>query len=131
MSYIKNIGLINFIIIALFGIGLFSIKLYSGQPERLSWWPLAILFFLWGLGPILVPFLIWKNNYIMSIIVGIIAAYSMYIYLTSIMGPETSSTSSLIFLFLPLWQWAAVILISLAMLLPRIYKDLRKLIERN
>jgi len=47
--------------------------------------------------------------------VALIAAHGVYVYGDSMFGPDRSSTSALIFIFLPIYQWVGTaILIVLA-----------------
>ena len=50
--------------------------------------------------------------------------HSVYTYAYGLLGNDTASTSSLVILFRPFYQWAAMILIFAIRLLPRIYRSL-------
>ena len=51
------------------------------------------------------------------------AGYSFYVYLRDMFGPGARSTSGLIFIFLPTYQWLAVfVLIALAWGMKRIVR---------
>jgi hypothetical protein len=100
--------------IALFYTGAISvIFLKAGSPDEILWWPAMVLFLGWCLAPILVPLMYAPKMVANGIAIAGVAAYSIYVYATDMFGPGARSTSALIFIFLPLYQWGAAILVIL------------------
>ncbi|UUR06997.1 hypothetical protein [Sphingomonas glaciei] len=58
----------------------------------------------------------------MTIGVGLLAAISLYLYGTTMLGSDQSSTAALIFIFLPLYLWVGVAFVFLIDWLSRVGK---------
>lgn len=95
------------------------VVLVAGEPERLSWWPGAAAFWLWMISPAVAAGLLAgravsggrllvEGLYLIGFILS--AAIGYYHGLLRPVG----STSSLIVIFLPLYQWAALIVVLIA-----------------
>ena len=109
------LGLTTLMVVVLFGAALVGIMLRAGEPSDPSWWMLLIPFLGWCLAPIVVPLSAARRSWFMTIGMALLCAVSLYIYLRDMFGPGARSTSALIFLFLPIYQWVAVaVLIGLA-----------------
>ena len=106
---------VRFCIVAVYGVAVGWIAIRAGEPTELWWWLLEIPFFLWIVAPIAVPLLLSLRSWFLTSGVAVMAAYSVYIYERDMFGPGARSTSALIFVFLPVYQWAgAAVLIGLA-----------------
>lgn len=107
-------------LLALYAIGVEWICIKSGDPADPWWWVIDVPFFLWIVAPVATPLLLRLNSWFLAAGAGAMAAHGLYVYATDMFGPGARSTSALIFIFLPLYQWvgAAVLIVS-AFLLPR------------
>jgi len=103
------------VIVAIYALWIEVIAMRAGDPGELWWWLLEIPFFLWIVAPIITAYLVGRDNWLFTIGLAAIAAYSLDIYERDMFGPGARSTSALIFIWLPIYQWVAV-LILLAMI---------------
>jgi hypothetical protein len=92
----------------IYAIWIETIAVRAGNSSELRWWLSEIPFFLWIVAPIAAAYLVRWDSWLYTIGLAAIATYSLYIYERDMFGPGARSTSALIFVFLPLYQWAAV-----------------------
>ena len=107
-------------VLALYVVGVEWIAVRAGSPADPWWWALEIPFSLWIVAPVAVPLLLRLRHWLLTGGVAAMAAYSLHIYERDMFGPGARSTSALIFVFLPLYQWlGTAVLIVVAALLSR------------
>jgi hypothetical protein len=112
--------LVRLSVIAAYAAAVQWIGAKAGSPTDPIWWLADIPFSLWIVAPIAVPLLLWIRHWLLTGGVTAIAAYSVYIYEDSMFGPGARSTSAIIFVFMPLYQWiGAAILIVIAAAMTR------------
>ena len=117
------LGLSTLAVVALLGAAVLAIMLRAGNPSDPSWWVLLVPFLAWCLAPIVVPLFAAPRSWFMTIGIALLGAGSVYAYLHDMFGPGARSTSALIFIFLPIYQWFAVaILMGFAWVLRRILR---------
>ena len=93
---------------------LIALMLDAGDPQRVSWWVPASLFGLWIVGPAIVPYFLAKRFqhrqwfvYAMTCYFALSCIWSAKIYYQAFFL-SASSTSALVLVFVPLYQWAAL-----------------------
>jgi hypothetical protein len=92
----------------------------AGNPTDPWWWVVDIPFSLWIVAPIAVPLILRFRHWLLTGGVTAMAAYGVYIYEGSMFGPAARSTSALIFIFLPIYQWVGTaVLIVIASVMSR------------
>lgn len=102
---------------AVIGVGLIALMIHTGDPSSSSWWLAAIPFALWIVGPAVVPYLLARRrrDRLTSIaMIGFLVistALSGIAYYQAIFVSE-SSTAALVFLFVPLYQWTAFLVVA-------------------
>ena len=107
-------------VIAAYAVAVEWIAVRAGNPTELWWWLQEIPFLLWIVAPIAVPLLLRIRSWVLTGGLVLMAAYSVYVYEHDMFGPGARSTSALIFVFLPIYQWvAAAVLIVVASALSR------------
>ena len=89
-----------------------------GNPTDLWWWLDDIPFSLWIIAPIAVPLLLRIRHWLLTGGATAMAVYGVYIYEDAMFGPGGRSTSALIFVFLPIYQWigTAILIVAAAAL---------------
>ena len=90
------------------------IAMRAGEPWELWWWIFEIPFFIWIVAPIVTAYFIRYDDWAFAAGLAAIAGYSLYIYERDMFGAGARSTSALIFIFLPLYQWLAVGILTAA-----------------
>lgn len=95
-------------IVVIYAIWVEVIALRAGEPWEIWWWALEIPFFLWIIAPIVTAYLLRWENWLFAISLAAIAVYSLYVYERDMFGPGARSTSAIIFIWLPIYQWIAV-----------------------
>jgi hypothetical protein len=104
-------------LLAAYAAALFVIVGASGSPGELIWWMAVSLLLAWAVAPLATAaFLIRRQTdpvaatiSLLLMVVGVV--WGIYVYVTSMYGHAVRSTSALIFLFLPLYQWALPLLV--------------------
>jgi hypothetical protein len=98
---------------------LIALMLYAGEPSKLWWWLLAIPFSAWIIGPAIAPYILVKlfktrNGfvYLMIVYLALSSLWSASVYYQAFFV-STSSTSALIMVFAPLYQWSALVCVGL------------------
>jgi hypothetical protein len=94
------------------------ISVRTGNPTDPWWWLGEIPFALWIMAPIAVPLLLRFRHWLLTGGVAAMAGYGIYVYDRDMFGSGARSTSALIFIFLPIYQWvgtAVLIVIASAM----------------
>ncbi len=114
MTWVKETLRVNLLIVGLYGAVILSIFVRSGEPEYLWWWGLMIPFFLWCISPIFIPLVLARRSWLVSVGIALLAIVSLNQFIQNMFGEGVRSTSSLIFIFLPVYQWlAAAILLGI------------------
>ncbi|MEE9434414.1 MAG: hypothetical protein V3V15_09270 [Sphingorhabdus sp.] len=130
-QWLSNFGVLNFLVLAGYAIAILEIFVAAGVPGENEAWLWALLFFLWCVAPIAFPLVVLRRSWLVTLIVALIAIYSIYEYTVGMRGPDTTSTSALILLSLPIYQWGVITLLFGIWFLPpvfrEIYKEFRKL----
>jgi hypothetical protein len=77
-----------------------------GEPTAFIWWIGALPFLAWCVAPVGAA-LFWSS---WTVIAGtaMIAAWGLYEYNVGLFGPGARSTSGLVFVFLPIYQWIGI-----------------------
>lgn len=102
-------------VLAVYATAIEWISVRAGSPTDPWWWAVDILFFLWIIAPIAVPLLLRIRHWLLTGGIAAMAAYGVYVYEESMFGPGARSTSALIFIFLPIYQWVGTaVLIAVA-----------------
>lgn len=110
-------------LLATYAIAVFAIMFRAGSPDQFWWWLGMIPFLAWTVAPLAtVVFIIRRQTEAASVVVsallmGLAVVSGIYIYLESMFGEDARSTSALIFLFLPLYQWAIPLLVLVVALI--------------
>jgi len=95
-----------------------ALMLYAGEPNNLSWWPGALPFALWITSPAVAPFLIARHRRRQWLTVTML----LYVIASSIFSGlayydaffvSKASTAALVMVFIPLYQWLALIILLL------------------
>ena len=95
-----------------------ALMLYAGEPNSLSWWAAALPFAAWIIGPTVAPFLIARRkprpwfSVTMLLYVIVSSAISGLAYYDAFFQSK-ASTAALVMVFIPLYQWLALILLLL------------------
>ncbi len=109
-------------ILAIYALVVGAVMLKAGQPEELWWWPLAIGFWAFAVLPVAMLCLGAHQVVVKGVAALVVAGYGLHAYLDSmfgLFGAQTRSTSALIFAFLPLYQFAVVLILLLVLGLVR------------
>ena len=107
-------------VIAAYIVAIEWISVRTGSPADSWWWLNDIPFFLWIVAPVAVPLLLPVRHWLLTAGVTALAVCGVYLYEDAMFGPDTRSTSALVFVFLPLYQWVGTaILIVLASVMSR------------
>lgn len=102
---------------AVVAIALLALMIHSGDPTSSSWWLAAIPFALWIVGPAIAPYLLaWRqrDRRVAIAMLGFLAVStgaSAVAYYDAMFVSE-SSTAALVFLFVPLYQWTAFLIVA-------------------
>lgn len=95
-----------------------ALVLYAGEPNNLSWWAAALPISLWITGPAVAPFLIARRKprewFSVAMLLYVIASsiFSGLAYYDAFFQSK-ASTAALVMVFIPLYQWLALILLLL------------------
>lgn len=95
-------------------IALMMLLLYAGDPGSPGWWPIALPTALWVCGPALLAWAVarWRASRIVvhAMLAFVIASMlvSGFFYGQAFFLSQ-SSTAALILIWLPLWQWIALL----------------------
>lgn len=98
-------------------VGLLTLMIHSGDPSSSSWWLAAIPFALWIAGPAVVPYLLARKRRNQTVVITMLGFLTLSTLLSAVayyqaMFVSTSSTSALVFLFIPLYQWTAFLVVT-------------------
>ena len=99
---------VRWVILLLYAAAIQWIAMRAGEPSNVWWCLLLVPILLWIIAPIAFPLLAWSKTWLVTLATGLIAAGSVYIYLIDMFGPGARSTSAIVFVFLPVYQWMAV-----------------------
>lgn len=103
-------------LLALYAVSVFLIMLKAGSPGDPMWWALLVPFLAWAVAPLAaLAFIIGRQNNaaiitLSMILMGFAVVSGVYVYLTEMFGPGARSTSALVFVALPVYQWAFPVL---------------------
>lgn len=98
---------------------LVALMLYAGEPTKLWWWAMAIPFAAWIIGAATAPYLLAKRStypaaqWLLFALFLISNLWAGSVYAEAFFH-STSSTASLVLVFIPLYQWAFVIAVAAA-----------------
>lgn len=98
-------------------VALAGLLFYAGDPTSFDWWLFAVPFGLWVIGPAIAPWIVarWRRQSAVTIALLIFLSISSLASALSYYDAffrSTSSTSALILIFLPLYQWVAFAIIA-------------------
>jgi hypothetical protein len=114
------LGVVRLVISLAYSLAVGAVMINAGEPTALWWWFGFAGFYAWCLTPIILPLFYPFRSWLITIGVAAIAAYSSHVYIRDMFGPGARSTSGLIFLFLPVYQWIAVAgLLGVALMIRR------------
>jgi hypothetical protein len=97
---------------------LIALVLHAGEPADLSWWPIAIPFTAWIVGPAVIPYFLARRIKrrwfvcLMLVFLALSSAGSAFLYYQAFVV-STSSTAALVMIFVPLYQWIALACVGL------------------
>lgn len=87
------------------------ILMRAGDPASFVWWGGAVPFMLWIVSPIAFMSLTRQSSVLLPLAALGLAIGSTTIYISAMYGPGASSTSALIFVFIPLYLWIAALIV--------------------
>ncbi len=111
--FARALGAIGIVV----AIGLMALMIHSGDPTSSSWWLAAIPFAIWIVGPAVAPYLFARrrrhprSSIAMLGFLVVSTALSGIAYYDA-MFVSASSTAALVFLFVPLYQWTAFLVVA-------------------
>jgi len=102
---------------AVVAIALLALMIHSGDPTSSSWWLAAIPFALWIVGPAVAPYLLARRQRDRRVAVAMLGFLAISTVASAIayydaMFVSESSTAALVFLFVPLYQWTAFLIVA-------------------
>ena len=102
---------------AVVGAGLLTLIIHTGDPSSSSWWLAAVPFAIWIIGPAIVPYLRARRLRSTRVSIAMLAFLVISTALSAIayyeaMFVSASSTAALIFLFVPLYQRTALLVVA-------------------
>jgi len=112
--------IVRWSVLAAYVAGVGSIVFRAGNPTESFWRLSALPFSLWMIAPIAVPLLLRIRHWLLTGGVAAMAVYGLYVYERDMFGPDVRSTSGLILIFLPIYQWVGTaVLIVVAAVMSR------------
>lgn len=98
-------------------IGLIALMIHSGDPTSSSWWLAAIPFAVWIVGPAVAPYLFARRRRDRRSAIAMLGFLVVSTALSGVayynaMFVSASSTAALVFLFVPLYQWTAFLIVA-------------------
>jgi len=102
---------------AVVAIALLALMIHSGDPTSSSWWLAAIPFALWIVGPAVAPYLLARRQRDRRVAIAMLGFLAISTVASAIayydaMFVSESSTAALVFLFVPLYQWTAFLIVA-------------------
>lgn len=102
---------------AVVAIALLALMIHSGNPASSSWWLAAIPFALWIVGPAIAPYLLARRRQDRRVAIAMLGFLAISTVASAIayynaMFVSESSTAALVFLFVPLYQWTALLIVA-------------------
>jgi hypothetical protein len=102
---------------AVVAIALVALMIHSGNPTSSSWWLAAIPFALWIVGPAVAPYLLARRQRDRRVAIAMLGFLAISTVASAIayydaMFVSESSTAALVFLFVPLYQWTAFLIVA-------------------
>lgn len=98
-------------ILSLYVVVVLLIMIRAGSPDTIWWWAGAAAFLAWAAAPFAAAALLIRRQngrraaVLSTVLMALAAGYSLYVYERAMFGAGARSTSGLIFIFLPLYQW--------------------------
>lgn len=98
-------------------IALIALMIHTGDPASSSWWLAAIPFALWIVGPAVAPYLLARRQRDRRVAIAMLGYLSISTVASAVayhdaMFVSESSTAALVFLFVPLYQWTAFLIVA-------------------
>lgn len=98
-------------------IALIGLMIHTGDPASSSWWLAAIPFALWIVGPAVAPYLLAQRQRDRRVAIAmlgflVISTLASAFAYHDMMFVSESSTAALVFLFVPLYQWTAFLIVA-------------------
>lgn len=97
---------------------LIALMLHAGEPGAAWWWLLALPFCIWIVGPAMVPYVLarrmkrlWFDRLMLAFLCLSCACSATAYYHAFFVS--ASSTAGLAMIFVPLYQWAALLFVGL------------------
>ena len=113
-------------------LSLIGLLLYAGEPEETWWWLFAIPVSAWIIGPAVMPYFAarrWANRnwfvWTMLIFQVLSSGWVASVYYEAFFV-STSSTASLVLIFVPLYQWGALACAALLCLCAKLWLKRRR-----
>lgn len=102
---------------AIIGVALVALMIQSGDPASSSWWLAAIPFALWIVGPAVAPYLFARRQRDRRVAIAMLGFLAISTVTSAVayhdaMFVSASSTAALVFLFVPLYQWTAFLIVA-------------------
>ena len=103
-----------------YGAAVFAIMMIASQPRDVADVAMVLPFFVWALAPIaVISIFAYRARrpgiaVFSALVMALTAVSGVYIYVTGMFRPDARSTAPLVFLFLPLYQWAAPAILACA-----------------
>jgi len=95
-------------------VGLAALMLHAGEPDELWWWGMAAPFGVWIIGPAIAPYVVARrrrdalSRRTMLAFFLVSSTVAAFVYFDAFFR-SGSSTAGLAFVFVPLYQWAALL----------------------
>jgi hypothetical protein len=99
-------------------LALVALLVYAGQPEVLWWWAGALPFAVWVTAPVAAPYLLAARqsrrwfSITMLLFFAASSSFSGLIYYDAFVRSK-SSTAALVLVFVPIYQWFALVALLL------------------
>ena len=110
---VRALGIIGIVV----AVGLLGLMIHSGDPASSSWWLAAVPFAIWIVGPAVAPYLFARKRRDPRSSIAMLGFLVVSTALSAIayhdaMFVSASSTAALVFLFVPLYQWTAFLVVA-------------------
>jgi ABC-type Na+ efflux pump permease subunit len=111
-----QLAISTFILVA-YTLAIATMMIRVGEPTAFIWWIGALPFLAWCVAPVGAA-LFWRS-WIAIVGTAAIAGWGWYEYNVGLFGPGARSTSGLLFLFVPIYQWMGIAVVLAASWLAR------------
>ncbi len=98
--------------LAFYAVALLAIMFSAGSPDEALWWVAVLPFLAWTVAPLAVTAFVIRLQTSFGVVtmstglMAVAVVSGIYVYVSSMFGEGARSTSALILLFLPIYQWA-------------------------